>query len=182
MECYEIWKPIEGYEGLFEVSDRGNVRSLDKYDRNGRFWKGKTLSKNVVSSGYHRVVLCVNNCSKHMYVHRLVADAFIPNPENKETVNHKDGDKTNNAVDNLEWATQGENIKHSFRELGHKKSRAQLGKPHVLRKLTDEQADAIRSDKRSCRLIAEEYGVHPETIRNIKVGNTYLCKAKEQVL
>lgn len=115
----EIWKDISGYAGLYQVSNKGRVRSVDrlvKYTLKGnervRRCKGKLISQHD-ASGYKFVEL--NDHAKKTYlVHRLVALAFLPNPHNKETVNHIDGDKYNNCVDNLEWATSSENIKHSF--------------------------------------------------------------------
>lgn len=102
----EIWKPIKGYEGLYEVSNYGRVKSLN--------WNGKgavgymTLRKK--NTGYLAVLLSKNGVSKYTLVHRLVATAFIPNPENEETINHIDEDKTNNRADNLEWCSRAENI------------------------------------------------------------------------
>ena len=110
----EIWKDIEGYEGLYQVSSLGRVRSLDrKMDR--RFCKGRILKNKRDGQGYQQVCLCVNKTHKYCYIHRLVAQAFIPNPQNKETVNHKDENKTNNHVDNLEWMTMKENANYGTR-------------------------------------------------------------------
>ena len=103
-EIPEQWKAVVGYEGIYEVSNYGKVRNV----KTGRILKlGK--SKN----GYLRVGLHKNGKQKYFLVHRLVAIAFIPNPDNKETVNHIDEDKTNNHVCNLEWMTQKENTRHS---------------------------------------------------------------------
>ena len=111
MGMQEIWKEIEGYEGLYEVSNLGRVRSLDREQfqiGNGgsyfkRIYKGRILKFKIDYHGYYRVHLSVNGERKHYLVHRLVAEAFIPNPNNLPCVNHKDEDKTNNSVDNLEW-------------------------------------------------------------------------------
>ena len=99
----EIWKDIEGYEGLYQVSNMGRVRSL----RNNIILKSK-----IERSGYERVNLSVNNIHKDYYIHRMVATAFISNPNNCPIVNHKDEDRTNNRVDNLEWCTQKYNINY----------------------------------------------------------------------
>ena len=99
----EQWRPVVGYEGLYEVSSYGNVRSI----------KRDIILKPRDNGVYLRVNLYKNGKLKGCSVHRLVAEAFIPNPENLETVNHIDEDKTNNHVYNLEWMTRKENVRHS---------------------------------------------------------------------
>jgi len=113
-----MWKPVVGYEGLYEVSDTGQVRSLP---RNGTVSYSRILRPNNVR-GYLQVALQKNGKRKDFKVHRLVADAFIPNPERKRTVNHIDGNKGNNRVENLEWATDSENQLHSVYVLGNGKA------------------------------------------------------------
>lgn len=103
----EEWKDIEGYEGLYQVSNRGNVR------RFGCSVNRKLTKLPVKKGHYYYIPLCKNGKYKNFLVSRLVATAFIPNPNNKETVNHKDGNKTNNNVNNLEWNTYAENNKHA---------------------------------------------------------------------
>jgi hypothetical protein len=100
--CKEIWADIAGYEGLYQVSNLGRVR------RDGRI---KTQSED--RGGYLTVWLSKHSKMKCAKVHRLVAGAFIENPEEKRTVNHIDGDKKNNRIENLEWATHSENIIHA---------------------------------------------------------------------
>ena len=102
----EVWKDIPGYEGLYQVSNYGNVRSLN-YNRTGQIKELKQCFKN----GYCFIPLR----RKNYYVHRLVAEAFLENLENKSEVNHIDGDKYNNHVSNLEWCTRSENEKHKHR-------------------------------------------------------------------
>lgn len=103
----EIWKPIKGYEGVYEVSNRGNVKTLRK---------NKVMSQQIgKKNGYCYVGLFKNGKTKKLLVHRIVAMAFIDNPMGKRTVNHKDGNKRNNAVENLEWATYSENHRHAFK-------------------------------------------------------------------
>ena len=91
----EVWKNIEGYEGLYQVSSMGRVKSL-------KFTK-EIIMELTYTHGYFRVGLCRNGKAKHHLVHRLVAEAFIPNPDNLPIINHKDECKTNNVVENLEW-------------------------------------------------------------------------------
>lgn len=99
----EIWKDVKDYEGLYQVSNLGRVYT---------FKRNKLMTPVKCRKGYLRIKLRVNNCAKSVAVHRLVAQAFIPNPENKPQVNHIDEDKTNNVVSNLEWVTNKENCNH----------------------------------------------------------------------
>ena len=105
----EIWKPIEGTDGKYEVSNTGKVRCLN-YKQTG---KTKELTASEKVGGYLQLRVKKNGNLKTVVVHRLVADAFIPNPDGKPEVNHIDGDKKNNNADNLEWVTRSENIKHA---------------------------------------------------------------------
>lgn len=101
-ELLETWKPIKGYEGLYEVSNIGNVRR-----------KGKPKKPSPNSKGYLTVILYKNNQGKQYYVHRLVANAFIPNVENKPMIDHINAIKTDNRVENLRWCTNKENMKRN---------------------------------------------------------------------
>lgn len=99
----ELWKDVtlKGYE-IYKVSSKGNIKR-----------EGRLLKKGTNKYGYYKVNLCVKNIRKSVVVHRLVALAFIPNPNNYETVNHKDGNKKNNNIENLEWVTSLENLRHA---------------------------------------------------------------------
>ena len=103
----EIWKDIEGYEGLYQVSNLGRVKSLGRKVKkiNGKMNVCEKILKPGIGNGYKKVSLWKNNSSKMFLIHRLVALAFIPNNENLPIVNHKDENRLNNAVDNLEWCT-----------------------------------------------------------------------------
>lgn len=114
----EIWKDIRGYEGIYQVSSAGRVRSLDRtvHFSDGRFrkYKGQILKRESrTSSGYKQCILKVNGFSKYAYIHRLVAQAFVNNPENKPEVNHINGNKLDNTAENLEWVTASENDYHA---------------------------------------------------------------------
>ena len=119
MILLEIWKDVQGYEGLYQVSNLGRVRSMDRWRKNGTngyIQKGRILKQEISNCGYSMVHLSFNGKVKGVLVHRLVAIAFIPNPQNKEQVNHIDGRKQNNNTDNLEWATQSENTIHAHKK------------------------------------------------------------------
>jgi len=113
-----MWKSIKGYEGYYEVSDDGRVRSLDRIVKNfgdyQRHLKGKEMKLTMANNGYYVVNLRKKRSAKVFTVHTLVAQAFIDNPNNYPTVNHKDGNKLNNRVDNLEWVSYGENNVHAI--------------------------------------------------------------------
>ena len=114
----EIWKAVLGYENYYEVSNYGNVRSVTKIItslyRCSFLRKSKLLKPATNHKGYLEIALSIKGKLKTHTIHSLVAKAFIPNPENKPTVNHKDGIKENNYVDNLEWATKSEQSIHAY--------------------------------------------------------------------
>lgn len=116
----ENWKDIENYKGLYQISDCGRIKSLERdiYRQNGTFYRHveeKILASNLDRGGYQYVKLYKNGEGKKMLVHRLVAKAFIPNPENKPQINHRDEVKTNNVVENLEWCSAKENANYGTR-------------------------------------------------------------------
>lgn len=114
----EIWKPILNYEGLYEVSNKGQIKSVGRYIKsnhnNTRFQEEKIRKLTVNNKGYVTVRLCKNGNYETFLVHRLVAETFIPNPYGYNEVNHKDEDKTHNSVKNLEWCSHDYNIQYSL--------------------------------------------------------------------
>lgn len=107
----EIWKDIENYEGIYQVSNLGRVRSLNYRNTN----KIKLLSVHTNTKGYLDAHLAKNGISHHCVIHRLVAKAFISNPNNLPQVNHIDGNKKNNCINNLEWCNNSQNMKHAYK-------------------------------------------------------------------
>ena len=101
----EIWKPIKNFENRYRVSNLGRIYSITR----------KTIMKLSMLNGYLRVILYDGNKTNGYYVHRIVAEAFIPNPQNKPLINHIDENRANNVVSNLEWATSSENVNHGSR-------------------------------------------------------------------
>lgn len=112
----EIWKDIEGYEGLYQVSNEGRVKSLQREivykDGRKKVLEEKILHNLLSDLGYYHVILSKNGVPKRYKVHRLVAKAFIANPNNLPVINHKDENPKNNVVENLEWCTQGYNVRY----------------------------------------------------------------------
>ena len=159
----EIWRDVVGYEGLYQVSNLGRVKS---------FYRGKVhlLKYQLDSQGYVIVTLCKDGKGRGCKVHILVAQAFISNPENKPFVNHIDGNKSNPHVSNLEWVTPSENMKHAFR-IGLKKSAA--GVKHGKSKFTEEQVRYIRehykkgSHHYGLKALAKKFNVAIATISRI---------------
>ena len=111
----EVWRDVKGYEGLYQVSNMGRVKSLGRKDRFGRVIKERILEPAVTHNGYLRVGLHVDGKRKMLRVHRLVCEAFHENPDNKSEVNHVNEDKTDNRACNLEWSTRTENCNHGSR-------------------------------------------------------------------
>lgn len=112
----EIWKPVENYEGIYEVSNLGRVRSLERYVQNHgvlELRKGRILKPGISGNGYNYICLSKNGNRKWCGVHRLVAQAFIPNPNNLPVINHRNEVKTDNRIENLEWCTYKYNNEYS---------------------------------------------------------------------
>lgn len=152
----EVWQPVVGYEGLYEVSDTGQVKGP----------KG-LLKTRPHPKGYAMIDLYRHGTRKSFLIHRLVAIHFIPNPNQCSQVNHKDGNKTNNAFSNLEWCSASENNSHAIRLLGLR------GENRYNCKLTNEQVRSIRTDARPYRNIAADYGIALSGVSRIKSGKEW---------
>ncbi len=188
----EIWKPIGGYAGRYEISNYGRVKTLGRFisknSRRGKkylyFRKGRVLKQNYSACLYPRVTVWRKPLSKTMLVHRIVAEHFIPNPENKLCINHKDGNKLNNNVGNLEWCSYSENSYHAyksglmaeFQNVGEKNGRAILGNEAVLtiREVFNHMSGL---SKQKYRELAQIFGVSISTTTRI-IKNTH-WKIKE---
>ena len=163
MSTNREWRPVDGFEGLYIVSNQGEIISLP---RNGK--TGKTLGQVMMPNGYMMASLFKDGSYTSELVHRIVAKAFCPNPLLKTHVNHMNGDRSDNRADNLQWVTPVENEEHKREVLGNRNS------PHPsVRRLTDDQALAINRSNKSCIELAKEFGVSKTTIRNIKNGRIY---------
>lgn len=176
----EIWKDINGYEGIYQISNLGNLKSLDRECYNSRYGsfkrEGGLMKTPLNSDGYPYCTLSKNGVPRTYKVHRLVAEAFISKDDQKKFVNHKDGIKSNNKVSNLEWCTHSENIKHAF-EIGLNKSKN--GEDHYRAKLTKKDVLEIRKifndpqNNLTKKEVAKKYGVTDVSISYIVLRKTW---------
>lgn len=195
----EHWLPVKGYEGMYEVSDTGRVRSLDRYVEYEHYGgvsiskkKGRELTAIVGKSNpYAYVTLCKNGIHKRIRLHRIVAEAFVPNPNNYPVVNHKDEKHTNNRADNLEWCTTLYNCNYGtkkqrgiqtrkekypkgtenariekFRATMKDRKRACAERPIYL---CDNKGNIIK-EYRSAAEAGKELGLWPQNIRSVLYG------------
>lgn len=161
----EIWKDIEGYEGIYKISTMGRVMSL-KFNR-------EKIMKNALMNGREFTSLLKNGKYTRPYISRLVAMAFIPNPEQKEQVNHINGIKTDNRLENLEWSTRSENINHGIKNNLIKHER---GEKHSRSILTEQQVLIIRGKRtqgEKLTSIAKEFNVSIGCIQGIISKKTW---------
>lgn len=174
----EIWKDIDGFEGLYQISSLGRIKSLAReVPFGGKYRKVEevVLKRHFSRTGYEKAALGYGGKKIHTSVHRLVAKHFIPNPDNKPQVNHKNGIKSDNRVENLEWVTNSENIKHSFTDLKRKPFFLYGTQKHNC-KLTEQDVIEIKKALQNpiCkRDLARKYNVHETTIANINSGRKW---------
>lgn len=161
----ELWKDIEEFEGFYQISNKGNVRSLDRYTfgKNGkqRFRKGRLHKPGIGSHGYKVVGLRKGKGLNLKLIHRLVAIHFIPNPENKPCVNHIKGIKTDNRAWRLEWVTYKENNNHATKT-GLKKSKKPIDNPVQIKQFTLD--DKFIKEWYSITEAATQLNIYPITI------------------
>ena len=166
----EIWKDICGYEGLYQISNFGRIKSLN-YNHTK---KEKVLCEKHHKSNYVTVMLCKNVVNRNKSIHTLVASAFIPNPNNYPCVNHIDGNKKNNNADNLEWCTHKQNIEHAIKT-GLANHYGMLGRTGAKNNLSkkivqyDLQGNVVK--RWDCISDAARfYGIRPGNISNCLTG------------
>lgn len=173
----EAWKPITGYEGLYEVSNYGKVRSLDRFvpdNKNGKHLKGQLIKAFLGNIGYYGVGLFKNSSGRRFLVHRLVGVHFIENPRNLPFINHIDCDQLNNHYSNLEWCTNKENIHHALLN-----GLMPIGERHYRTRITDADLGFIRrlhEEGKTQKEIAVQFSVDPSCISryiNRKRGGAY---------
>lgn len=158
----EQWKPIVGYEGHYEISNKGNVKSL-KY-------KKHRILKPFEWQGYKKIKLVLEGVEKTFKIHRLVANAFVENPENKPMVNHKDGNKGNNIYTNLDWTTNAENVKHAYdNDLISLKKKMRSANPKAVLQI-DKVTGEVLARFESIREAERETGVRSQHIGNVCLG------------
>lgn len=164
MSDVEIWKPVKEYESSYKVSNLGNVFSIKS---------NKLLKFHYGSCGYLNVFLYNgHNKKKTKKIHRLVATAFLPNPEQLKEVNHKDGNKRNNTIINLEWVTSAQNVRHAF-DTG---LRTAKGESNNFSKLSETEVKLIRklkSEGHPLTKLSKQFNVSPTTICDISKYKTW---------
>ncbi|BBK61872.1 hypothetical protein A9CBEGH2_08120 [Amedibacterium intestinale] len=150
---------VKDYVGLYAITDRGNVYSENRYLKDGRFFRGKKLKGGQYHNGYKFVCLRKNGINKNVMIHRLVAETFIPNPNNYPCVNHIDGNKQNNCVENLEWCSYSDNLKHAVK-IGLVENQCKIRRKVVIEK------DGIKHEFDSMKNCASFFGFKKGWLQN----------------
>ena len=150
----EIWRDVRDYEGLYKVSNLGRVKSLERYVKNNicgfLYSKEHILKQSKIPSGYKKVNLSKDGIIVKQYVHRIVAQAFLPNPDNLPEVNHKDENKENNCVDNLEWCSHSYNMCYGSRSEKYSVKVRQFAKDNTLIGEYSSLTEASKATNISC--------------------------------
>lgn len=178
----EIWKDIEGFEGFYQISNLKRVRSLgfltsSNIKHNSSIYrKGRVLKPILKNTGYYSFNLCKNGVRQMKDLHRIFAEAFLPNPENKPEINHINGIKTDNNLSNLEWVTRKENALHAYKTNLMPGIKTYYGEENPVSKLNNAK---VREIKRMLKMgimqtqIAKTFAVNPSTIKAIKQNKTW---------
>jgi len=172
----EIWKDIEGYEGSYQVSNLGRVKSLNRvvksFGETTRKHNGRIMTPTIRSGGYFNLFLCRKSVCKIYKVHRIVAKAFCEGYKEELQVNHIDGDKLNNRSDNLEWCTAKQNSIHAF-ATGLNKGKK--GEEHGNNRLTELEVRKIKAneDKLTVRKLAKKFNVSEGAVNGILRGTSW---------
>jgi len=156
----EIWKDIEGFNGKYQISNTNKVKS-------NHFGRSIILKPSLNTGGYNSVCLRLNNKIKTRSLHRLIMEAFIPNPDNKPCINHIDGNKLNNSIENLEWCTYSENMKHAY-DNNLKLPIEGKGEKSSQHKLKEEDVLKIRASSLSSKELGSLYNVNRTNIIAIR--------------
>lgn len=168
----EKFKPVKGYAGIYEISNLGRVKSIsriiERKDGNTRVTEDRIILPFLTKCGYHQIVLCKDGVRKKHYIHRLVANAFIENPDKLPIINHKDENKLNNRVDNLEWCSAYYNLRYG-------KMQAKLVKINVIDSKGDiiEVVDGIRECER-------KYSISKYLIKQSSNGKDLIREGKNK--
>jgi hypothetical protein len=168
----DLWHQVLGFENSYAINRNGVIKSISRYVRCGkgaaflRLKPEQIIKPYLGTDGYLYVFLSYNGQTKHLAIHRILASIFIPNPENKREVNHKNTIRTDNSIDNLEWATPKENIQHSIKIGTNTQCLPGIHNPAA--KLTEKQVLEIRELPGSQSSIAKKYNVSRRTIGFIK--------------
>ena len=165
----EEWRDVADTDGQYQVSNLGRVRS-------NKWGRTTILRNNLVGCGYYRMSISTKIGVRYLYVHRMVMESFVGINPLKNVVNHKDGNKLNNRLENLEWVTQGENVRHSV--VMHLSRGTTIKNP--FRKLSDLDVLAIRASKEPTARLSERYKVKSAYINKIK-RNLIRCSASQEV-
>lgn len=174
----EVWLPVVGYEGYYEVSNNGRVKSLRHPIYRGEkihcYTKSRILKMSKTTTGYWKVELSKKGVKRKSFkVHRLVGAAFIKNTENKPNINHIDGNPLNNKVENLEWCTQSENMYHAY-QINAMKSKLYGNEERIKEKFLNDK-------KASCNSIGLELGIDPKTIKAFLISQGFKMKTLQEV-
>lgn len=170
----EVWKDVIGFYGIYQISDNGFVKAVETIKKKGRgnqFCPERILAFSIEKRGYLRVTLQKDKVKKYFGVHQLVATHFVENPENKKTVNHKDGDKSNNHFENLEWATNKEQINHAdligLRNISGENSKVAKLKDSDIKYIRENYWSNLKNQTSNTKELCEKFSIGKTTLYNI---------------